>query len=63
MYYPWERKKGSFKTFSVFCGSEEEPCMRMSWSLREKAKFYLNEGIITKDRTACKGPCTWDGWR
>ena len=32
-------------------------------TLREKAKFYLNEGIITKHRIAYRSPGTWDGWR
>lgn len=32
-------------------------------TLREKAKFNLNEGIVTKDRIAYRSPGTWDGWR
>lgn len=35
----------------------------MSLPLKEKAKLYLKQGIITKDTAARKGPGAWCGWR
>jgi len=57
-----EKKRVIQNIFCVLCfrgGILAENVM----TLREKAKFYLNEGIITKDRIAYRSPGTWDGWR